>query len=543
MMKQTWILILGFCFLSISVMAQDTSKKQTVEITSAFKPVLKNAVKINFNATPPAPDDAKPNLSYTIPIQNLFFNLQPVAIKPMALQIDSAGAANNSNYTKVGYGNFNSPLADAGFTIGDGKKTNFNLFASHLSQNGKLRVQKFSNTSINAHLNTLLNKVEVYGKAGYEQRTFYLYGTDTAFINTKEDSLKKPYQIYTIRAGLRNAFVNKFGLSYNPDININVFNDSRASETNAALDVPVELRVGDKFGALLRANVDLTSFTPTGGSNYTNNVIFINPAVLLKTNKIRLRAGIRPTWDNGELRVLPDVLLDFPTRDGKAIVIAGWVGHVRKNTYQFLATENPWINQPVAQFNTRITQLYGGLKGSLAGSFNYRLQAGYTEFLDLPLFVNNVKPVSVFTVRKESKLQAVHAQAELGFVLTDQLNASAKADVYNFINQQSEAGAWHVLPVQLSAALRWQPLKKVMFKTDLFAWRGARYLVNPANAEDRLPSVMDLNAGVEFKVSNSISVWTQFNNIFNQTYQRWHNYPQLGFQFFGGIRFTFDQKL
>jgi outer membrane receptor protein involved in Fe transport len=97
--------------------------------------------------------------------------------------------------------------------------------------------------------------------------------------------------------------------------------------------------------------------------------------------------------------------------------------------------------------------------------------------------------------------------------------------------------------LQLSGALRWQPMKKIMFKTDLFAWRGARFLKNPANNEDRLPSVVDLNAGIEFRVTNSISVWTQFNNIFNQTYQRWNNYQQLGFQFFGGIRFTFDQKL
>jgi TonB dependent receptor len=537
------ILVFGFCFLGLAAIAQDSSKKQKVEITSAFKPVLKNAVKINFNATPPAPEESKPNLSYNIPVQNLFFNLQPVALKPLALQIDSAGMAHNSNYIKLGYGNFNSPLADAGFTIGDGKKTNFNLFANHLSQNGKLRLQQFSNTSINAHLNTLLNKVEVYGKAGYQQKTFYLYGTDTSFINTKEDSLKKPYQIYTLRAGLRNAFVNKFGLSYNPDININVFNDSRASETNAVLDAPVEVRVGDKFGALVRANIDLTSFTPTGGSNYTNNVIFINPALIVKTSKLRLKAGIKPTWDNGKFRMLPDVLLDFPTQEGKAVIIAGWTGTVRKNTYQFLATENPWINQPLSQFNTRITQLYGGLKGSISGSFNYRLQAGYTEFINLPLFVNNIKPVSVFTIRNEQKLQSVHAQAELGLVLTDQLNAAVKADVYNFINQQTEAGPWHVLPLQLSAALRWQPIKKVMFKTDLFAWRGARYLVNAANNEDRLPSVVDLNAGIEFRVTNAISVWTQFNNIFNQSYQRWNNYPQLGFQFFGGIRFTFDQKL
>lgn len=537
------ILVFAFCCLSFSVFAQDTTKKQKVEITSAFKPVLKNAVKINFNATPPAPDDAKPNLSYNIPIQNIFFTLQPVALKPLALQIDSAGQAHNSNYIKIGYGNFNTPLADAGFTIGDGKKTNVNIFASHLSQKGDLRLQKFSNTNLGLHVNHLINKVELYGKAGYQQQSYFLYGTDTSTINKPEDSLKRPYQTYSIRAGLRNAFVNTFGLTYNPDLNIQVFNDRRASETNAALDLPVEIRAGGGFLASLRANADLTTFKPTGKEQYTNNVYFINPSVTFKNPKLRLRAGIRPTWDNGTLYVLPDVLFDFPTKDGKAVVIAGWVGHVRKNTYQYLASQNPWINQPLSQFNTRITEVFGGVKGSLASSFNYRLQGGFIEMIDAPLFVNNQKPVSVFSIRKEGKLQAVHLQAELGYVLTDQFNASAKLDIFNFTGQETEADAWHFIPTQLTAALRWQPIKKLMVKTDLFAWQGPAFLKDNAGNTGKLPSVFDLNAGLEFRAAKNISVWTQFNNIFNNTYQRWQNYPQLGFQFLGGIKLTFDQNL
>jgi hypothetical protein len=36
--------------LSISASAQDTMRKRTVEVTSQFKPVLKDAAKINLNA-------------------------------------------------------------------------------------------------------------------------------------------------------------------------------------------------------------------------------------------------------------------------------------------------------------------------------------------------------------------------------------------------------------------------------------------------------------------------------------------------------------
>jgi hypothetical protein len=543
MLNKLTIFIIVFCSVSLVINAQDTSKKQRVEITSAFKPVLKNAVKINFTATPPAPETGTPNLQYNIPLQNLLFSLQPVALKPLALQIDSAGMAHNSNYIKLGYGNFNTPLAEAGITIGDGKKTNFNLFAHHNSQKGDLRLQQWNQTGIKAHMNTLAGQVEVYGKAGYDQQTNYLYGIDTSFRNTKDDSLKKSYQTFSVRAGFRNAFVNRFGLTYNPDLDIRIFNDTRASETNAILNLPIEMRAGNVVRAAISANADFTSFKPTGRNSYTNNVFFINPAVVIKTDQIRLRAGIRPTWDNGSLRVLPDVLVDYPMKDGKAIIIAGWTGHVRKNNYQYLASQNPWINQPDSQFNTRITELFGGVKGSLASHFNYRVQAGFFEFLNQPLFVNYQKPVALFSVVKEGKMQGIHLQAELGYVITDQLNLSAKLDIYNITGLETQSEAWHFIPTQLTAGLIWQPIKKLMIKGDLFAWQGPVYRVDVAGNAATLPSVADLNAGIEFKVTKSISVWTQFNNIFNTTYERWNRYPNIGFQFLGGIRFTFDQKL
>ena len=117
-----------------------------------------------------------------------------------------------------------------------------------------------------------------------------------------------------------------------------------------------------------------------------------------------------------------------------------------------------------------------------------------------------------------------------------------KLDIYNFLNQQDEARPWHVVPFELTTSLRWQPSKKIMVKTDLFGWQGAAYRKDIAGNSDRLPAAFDLNAGFEFKVRPLISVWGQFNNIFNNTYQRWNNYHVVGFNLLAGIRLTFDQK-
>ena len=50
----------------------DTTKRQTVDITSSYKPVLRNAVKINFSATNLNADTSKIISPYEIPAQNLF---------------------------------------------------------------------------------------------------------------------------------------------------------------------------------------------------------------------------------------------------------------------------------------------------------------------------------------------------------------------------------------------------------------------------------------------------------------------------------------
>jgi hypothetical protein len=61
-------------------------------------------------------------------------------------------------------------------------------------------------------------------------------------------------------------------------------------------------------------------------------------------------------------------------------------------------------------------------------------------------------------------------------------------------------------------------------------------------SSDLLKGAADLNAGLEFRITKNFKAWAQFNNIFNKEYQRWNQYPVYGFNFLGGIIFTFDQK-
>jgi hypothetical protein len=84
-------ILAGLLLIGAGVAAQDTTGKK-VKITSSFKPVLKEAAKINFNASPAIVDTSRPRLQYNIPNQNLAFAFQPGTLRPLALGVDSGGA-------------------------------------------------------------------------------------------------------------------------------------------------------------------------------------------------------------------------------------------------------------------------------------------------------------------------------------------------------------------------------------------------------------------------------------------------------------------
>src|ERR1700744_2277942 len=150
MNKKRFLLVLvGVACPSVSLHAQDTTKRRTIDITSSFKPVLREAVKINFNAAPPAVDTTHPRLVYNIPSQYMFLSYQPGEMKPVALQRDTLTPWENYNYIKLGVGNIAFPYARLGFSFGDGKSTFLNAFGNQVSSsNGDFTYQKSSLTDV-----------------------------------------------------------------------------------------------------------------------------------------------------------------------------------------------------------------------------------------------------------------------------------------------------------------------------------------------------------------------------------------------------------
>jgi hypothetical protein len=529
------------------VLAQDTTKRKMINITSTFKPALKESVKINFSAVPPASDTAKPRLVYHIPSQYLFLSYQPTAMKPLALVNDSTVSWQNDDYIKIGFGNVHQPYLKAGFSFGDGKSTFFNVFGDLYTAKGTLPYQKNDMEAVGLAGTVKTKKnLEWDGKLGFRGDGYYLYGYQPDTLKFNKSDLQQRFQTFEGKLGLRNMIPTEFGLTYNPNLAVSVFSDNhnpKATETNSVLNLPLQKSIGSHFAFNLGFTADLTHYSLNNNSVYSaqNNLYYVSPALIYKSENFSLQAEVTPSWDQKAFNLLPNFLADVHTSDQSLSFQAGWIGYYEKGSYERFASINPWLAQPNGLRNTRVQEFFGGIKGSLNNHVTYSAKAGVNQYWNIPLFVNDSLDGKTFVVRYESNLQSFEMHGEIGYNQGEQFSAKAALTINQFLKLQDEAKAWGLIPVEFTTDLRWQVLKDLWLKADLWAFEGAAYR-SPDGSAHYGNGGFDLDGGVEFRITRMLNLWFQMNNILNDKYQRWHQYPVYGFNFLGGIIFSFNTK-
>ncbi|RYF82717.1 MAG: hypothetical protein EON98_11040, partial [Chitinophagaceae bacterium] len=215
------LLIIGLSLIGLTAAAQDTTGRK-IKITSSFKPVLKEAAKINFNASPALVDTSRPRLQYNIPNQNLNFAFQPGTLRPLALAVDTGGNWTNESYVKAGFGNFKTPFVQLGLSVGDGQRAGINLYGQHVSSKGKIQFQDYSRT--NAELNAFFKSgnIEWNARLGGLQENYNKYGFLPKTLIFPEDSIDVKLQTWRGRIAFRNVNRTDLGISYAPELKIDV---------------------------------------------------------------------------------------------------------------------------------------------------------------------------------------------------------------------------------------------------------------------------------------------------------------------------------
>lgn len=526
---------------SLTLFAQkDTSKRQTIDITSSYKPVLRNAVKVNFSASNLVADTTKGYMTYNIPAQNLFYTYQPMSLKPLALTQDTNLDMGIRNFLKVGFGNYSTPFLKAGFSFGDGKKSLVNVYADYISSKGKIINQDYSKLNIKASGSYFTDRNEVYGTVGLSQHDNYLYGYDHQLFSFKKSDILQRFTNIYLKGGFKNKDANETGINYDPNVTINIFsNQNKLTENSIVAVVPVEKTINDVFSIKLAATADITTYTTKNllpvNNKFNNNIFSLAPEIIYATPMLSLHGGITPTWNNNKLAVLPNVYGEFQLPDKPFLLQAGLVGSFIKNTYQNLSAINPYLETLTQQLNTQQNELYGGIKGSVGKHFNYSAKAGFIGYKNLPFFINDTSSVvKAFKITNEPKVTDVRIHGDLSFISQDKFTITGGLTFNGYTGLSVNQYAWGTIPLEVTGSMRWWAFKQVMLKADFRSFTGNTYLTNN-NLRKTLSGAADLSAGIEVEITNKISAWFDANNLFNNKYQRWYGYEVYGLNVLAGV--------
>lgn len=517
--------------------AQDL-KQETIDIISNYRPKLRDAAKLNLTASLPGFDTTRPKLQYQVPALNLYFMYQPVPLKPLALGKDSLANLQN-NFIKAGYGNYNTPLIQAGFGTGRQEKYNFGLYANYTSSKGDIKNQDYSALNILGSGTYFTPVLEVNGNIGYDRNQVHYYGYDHTAYDYSKSEVKQAFSQFTAQVGVKNRPQNDWAFKFEPSAKFIYFSDSyKRKEPTAIFKVPVSKQLFEDVYLRAEGIFDLSSFKEDDNEQINNNVVAIHPALEIIKPRFVLHAGVNPTWTNSKFYLLPDIVNESHIIYKKVILSSGWISYINKNSYRNLANQNPFIGSYGSGIlNTRVEEKYTGIKGTLGSHFNYNTKFAAVTWYNMPLFVNDSLDGKTFYTKNEEELKAFNLHAEVGYIQEEKFQMRLSLDWFNYTKQKTEIQPWGLVPFQADAFAQYTIAKKLHLNANLY-FMGSSYY-QAANDFAKTKSAWDLNAGASYDIGRNFGLWVNANNLFNSKYQRWYGYPTYGFNIVGGIMIKF----
>jgi outer membrane receptor for ferrienterochelin and colicin len=143
-----------------------------------------------------------------------------------------------------------------------------------------------------------------------------------------------------------------------------------------------------------------------------------------------------------------------------------------------------------------------------------------------------------FDVLFEKRAIAIELNGNLRYQFSDKLlwKNNFKYIQFNLIREHTQA--WGILPFEFNSQLNWIFNKKLLFDASGQFWTGTKTSAGLGNAY-QLNNTFVLNAGMQYTISDHWTFWGKGENLLDQQYQRWANYPSLGVQIVAGIQYKF----
>ena len=130
--------------------------------------------------------------------------------------------------------------------------------------------------------------------------------------------------------------------------------------------------------------------------------------------------------------------------------------------------------------------------------------------------------------------------------IVNDFNLGIKAEYFNY-STDDEDETWNLPDFEASLFMDYQINEHWFMGANLY-YIGERLdnriivdVLNPTSPMVvALESYFDANAHVGYRINDQWSIYAKANNIANQDYRRWVDYPVQGIQFLAGTTYKFD---
>jgi hypothetical protein len=573
-MKQAKYIIIAFLLtqISFSQKKDDNIGTEVVNVVKPYTPTISDAFKVK--ETPTLDDDdtsKKENIQYTIfsfPVASTF-----APSKGKAANVDkSAEEKIFSNYLTLGAGNFGTINAELFVTENISNTDYFGGMLRHSSSQGGIKDvvldDKFFNTALDLTYGSRTKAMSWNADLGYKNQVYNWYGIYPGLLSDATIATIDEQQTYhTLYLGGRLGLDNILKES---TFKFTRFWDAFGSAENRFVAKPslefdiIEHKIKadfivDYISGSFDQNLDKTASIKYGFTN-----VGFQPSIKIQKEDLTINAGVglfySAAQESGESKffVYPQVTGSYKIVGDLMIFYAGLEGKLQQNSYHDFVQENFFVSPTLAVAPTdQKFDIYAGLKGKLASSISYNIRGSYKNEDGKALFRSNIYNLS--NANTDGYIYSNSFDVVYDKVKTLSFFGELKADfsknvafgingTFSSFSTDAEKEAWNLPAIKLATTLdvnitpKWYAGTSLFFvgeRKDIFE-QSAITPPLPDDVNITLKSYFDLNAHVGFKYSDRLTFFLKGNNLANQYYQRWLNYPVQGLQILGGASYKFD---
>lgn len=528
----------------------EASLAEEIVVTTSYKPVLAEAVKIRRNPDLEDKEPYKAPLSYA-PIDRKLSqdnNIRQLDAMKRPAEQDSALL---NNYVKAGLGSMKTSFAEGYFGGGRDEALQVGGFVKHFAQAGSINKQSDSRQEIGVFGKSINSETTLTGRLNYQRHATYFYGFDQdASTPPAFDPQKQTFNTISGEGEIAKNFKDEenaftYAAKFKGYIWNNAFN---ARENNIVLSGFMNKTV-KQFYAGLAASLDLGTQKDSLYSN-NNSIVRANPYIKFQGENYKIEAGVNIAKEFGvysRFYIFPAAKLELQVVPKYIRLFAEAKGDVNKASLKDFTNINPFLGQNLNLVNSvDKLDITLGLKGTLAPGLSFKAAVFRNSIKNLPMFVNNFaaegNKFSVIYDNGDTRVSGFNG--ELDYKASDDFNLFGRVEVKDY-KMASEAQPWNLPKFLLTAGTTIHINNKIDINGSLL-FRGSAQdplLVTgstPANPQyTTVPSFADLSGGATYKINKQLSVFIQANNLLNASSKTWVYYPNYGFNIFGGVGYSF----